>query len=653
MHKHKPSTSPTHSEKQFSGFISVNGKGTGFVKVPTLKEDIVIEREYLNTALHGDIVTISLLPHRSRDTRTRGEVLSVDKRARTRFVGTTHTERGMCFVSLGDRRMYTQFILSDDSRKSVAGGLKVVIDMEEWRDPRAMPVATLVEILGPAGEHETEMRAVVINAGFDYHYPEEVEQEARYIQEKKVEIFNEALKNRKDFRGTTTFTIDPFDAKDFDDAISVKDLGDGTYEMGVHIADVSHYVIQNDAIDKEALTRGTSIYLVDRTIPMLPEVLSNDVCSLNPNEDKLTFSAVFIMTRDGEIKSEWFGETVIQSDKRFTYEEAQRILDTGSGTLIEELTTMQIIARALRAKRYKEGSINFDTDEVQFSLDQQGVPISVRRKTRTETMLHIEDFMLLANRRIAAWVSNNLTRLPDEQKIFVYRVHDSPKEERIDQLMMFLKALGHELKAPEGVIGANGINTLLKSIEGTPEEDLVKTATIRTMAKAIYSLKNIGHFGLAFSYYTHFTSPIRRYPDLMVHRLVKAHLNGNPVPASEYAIYEHNAAYSSEREVAAVEAERESVRMKQVEFLSKQIGATFEGVVSGVTEWGMYVEELSTMAEGMVRLRDMKDDFYMLGEHGYELIGENTGKKYRLGDKVKIKLISTDLGARTIDWQLV
>lgn len=653
MHKHKPPTSPTLSEKKFSGFISVNGKGTGFLKVPTLKEDIVIEREYLNTALHGDTVTVSLLPHRARDTRTRGEVLSVDARARTRFVGTTHTERGMCFVSLGDRRMYTQFILSEDTRKSVAGGLKVVIDMQEWSDPRAMPVASLVEILGPAGEHETEMRAVVINAGFDYHYPEEVEQEARYIQEKKAEIFKEALKNRRDFRDTTTFTIDPFDAKDFDDAISVKDLGDGTYEMGVHIADVSHYVLHNDAIDKEALRRGTSIYLVDRTIPMLPEVLSNDVCSLNPNEDKLTFSAVFVMTREGEIKSEWFGETVIQSDKRFTYEEAQRILDTGSGTLIEELTTMQIIARALRAKRYKEGSINFDTDEIQFTLDDHGAPISVRRKVRTETMLHIEDFMLLANRRIAAWMSNNLERLPDDQKIFVYRIHDSPKEERMDQLMLFLKALGHELKAPKGVIGANGINSLLKSIEGTPEEDLVKTATIRTMAKAIYSLKNIGHFGLAFTYYTHFTSPIRRYPDLMVHRLVKGHLTGNPVPAAEYAVYEQQAAHSSEREVAAVEAERESVRMKQVEFLSKQIGTTFEGVVSGVTEWGMYVEELSTMAEGMVRLRDMKDDFYMLGEHGYELIGENTGKKYRLGDKVKVKLIGTDLGARTIDWQLV
>lgn len=653
MHKHKPPTTPTLSEKKFSGFISVNGKGTGFLKVPTLKQDIVIEREYLNTALHGDTVTVSLLPHRARDTRTRGEVLSVDTRARTRFVGTTHTERGMCFVSLGDRRMYTQFILSEDTRKSVAGGLKVVIDMQEWKDPRSMPVATLVEILGPAGEHETEMRAVVINAGFDYHYPEEVEQEARYIQEKKAEIFKEALKTRRDFRGTTTFTIDPFDAKDFDDAISVKDLGDGTYEMGVHIADVSHYVLQNDAIDKEALARGTSIYLVDRTIPMLPEVLSNDVCSLNPNEDKLTFSAVFVMTRDGEVKSEWFGETVIRSDKRFNYEEAQRILDAGSGTLLEELTTMQIIARALRAKRYREGSINFDTDEIQFTLDQQGAPISVRRKVRTETMLHIEDFMLLANRRIAAWMSNNLERLPDDQKIFVYRIHDSPKEERMDQLMLFLKALGHELKAPKGVIGANGINSLLKSIEGTPEEDLVKTATIRTMAKAIYSLKNIGHFGLAFSYYTHFTSPIRRYPDLMVHRLVKTHLQGHSVPAAEYAIYEQHAAHSSEREVAAVEAERESVRMKQVEFLSKQIGTTFEGVVSGVTEWGMYVEELSTMAEGMVRLRDMKDDFYMLGEHGYELIGENTGKKYRLGDKVKIKLIGTDLGARTIDWQLV
>lgn len=636
-----------------SGVITLTARGIGFVRAHSEDaEDLLIEKEHLNTALHGDLVEVVLLPRRKNDTRWRGEVLRVLERSKTTFVGTVYKEQNGCFVDVDSKKFYTTIRINEEESKNLASGLKVVVELLPWTNPKQAPRGRILEKLGPAGEHNTEMRAIVASAGFDYSFPAPVESRAGEIERNKDAIMKTAMETRKDMRDRTTFTIDPDDAKDFDDAISVRELDSGLMELGVHIADVSGYVEKNDPIDQEAAERGTSIYLVDRTIPMLPEVLSNDVCSLNPFEDKLAFSIVFTITKAGEVKDEWVGETIIKSDKRFTYHEAQRVLDTGSGAHSEELLVARDISRALRKKRYESGAINFDSQEVGFDLDQDGKPVRIYLKERLEVHLVIEDLMLLANRHVAALMAKCCKDLPDNQRVFVYRIHDSPKEERIDQLSTFLKALGYELKSRSGVVDSKDLNALLKQVKGTPEEDLINTATIRSMAKAVYSLKNIGHFGLSFTYYTHFTSPIRRYPDLMVHRLVKGYLKGEKIDPKEYSRYERLVTHSSEREAAAVEAERESTKLKQVEYMAEHIGETFSGVITGVTEWGIYVAEDATKAEGMVRLRDMQDDFYTLDEHGFQLVGERTGKTLRLGDRVTIKLVAADIEARTLDWHL-
>lgn len=633
------------------GIIDITRRGVGYVSMDDFDKDIEIAPEYLNTALCGDTVEATIRSSK-RDGRTQGAVQKILKRAKEEFVGTLEKENGTWFLTADDQRVYTKFAIPHLPKEKLSPGHKAFITLKKWDDPRVLPDAEVCKVLGPKGAHETEMQAIVLAQGFDTKFQNSILEEAQHIADRR-EISQDEIAKRRDFRNITTFTIDPYDAKDFDDALSIQTLKNGDIEVGIHIADVSHYVIPGGAIDTEAKERGTSIYLVDRTIPMLPEVLSNDVCSLNPGEDKLTYSAVFVLDKHAQVKDKWFGETIIHSDKRFTYSEAQETLDQKNSAFYQDLYTLNTLSGKLRAARHEEGAISFETDEVKFELDEKGVPLRVFKKERLDTNLLIEDFMLLANREVAKHFHDLCKRSGLQEAMFVYRIHDVPDPEKIDELGIFLRAIGYEFETKGGEISGQEINKLFTQIEGKPEESLIKTATIRSMAKAIYSTKNVGHFGLAFRFYTHFTSPIRRYPDVMVHRIMKSHLGGKKLSKKELAEYEYLTIQSSQREVAAVEAERDSVKYKQVEFMKEKIGEKFEGIITGVVDWGLYVEEVTTKAEGLVKIKDIKDDYYVVEQKKYRLVGEKTKKKYSLGDKVNIKLVAANLEDKTLDWVLV
>lgn len=639
----------------FEGPIMIRGKGTGFVKHPDLAEDIVIERSNLGFSLDGDIVRLRLKP-KQEGQRQEGVVADVIKKAFRELIGNVvETDRNgekVRALAPDNRRIHVRPRLPDATGNDV--GMKVAVEIERWEDPQADPIGSITEVLGRAGEHETEMQAIIRSGGFAQDFPAEVQEAAESLHARQADIFAAAAQDpaRRDLRDRPTMTIDPADAKDFDDALSVRELESGNVEVGIHIADVSHYVEEGGAIDLEARERGTSIYLVDRVIPMLPEILSNDLCSLRPNEDRLAFSAVFEMTRTGKVVSEWYGQTLIHSDKRFAYEDAQAVLDAGSGEHHTELSTLMEISRILRNARYQNGAIAFEQPEVKFELDERGAPIAAYAKERTETMLMIEDFMLLANREVATHI-HELAKDRGRDHAFVYRIHDTPDPDKIEDLALFIRALGYEFETQHGSVQATDINKLLEEIEGTPEENLIKTATIRSMAKAVYSTKNIGHFGLAFQYYTHFTSPIRRYPDLMVHRLLRRHLDGTHISGQELARYEKLSAQSSEREMEAVSAERDSIKFKQVEFLQNRVGEEFDGVITGVTDWGIYVQEQNTLAEGMIRLSSMKDDYYEHEPDKYRVKGKGTGRTYRLGDEVRVRLTRADMDERQLDFEIV
>jgi ribonuclease R len=446
-------------------------------------------------------------------------------------------------------------------------------------------------------------------------------------------------------------TIDPADAKDFDDALSVRTLENGNIEVGIHIADVSHYVTAGSVLDDEAKERGTSVYLVDRVIPMLPEVLSNDLCSLRPHEDRLAFSAIFELSPQAKIISHWFGQTIINSDHRFSYEEAQKVLDDGQGEYHSELNTLMTLGRILRQDRYKHGAIAFEQPEVKFELDENGVPIRAFKKERVETMLMIEDFMLLANAQVATYIYD-MAKHKGRDLAFIYRIHDVPNPDKIEELAIFIHALGYEFETNHGIVNARDINKLLKEVEGKPEENLIKTATIRSMAKAVYSTKNIGHFGLAFKFYTHFTSPIRRYPDLLAHRLLRLHLDNVNIKSSDSAKYEAMSIKSSARELEAVKAERDSIKFKQVEYMQRSIGKEFEAIITGVADWGIYVQEQDTLSEGMIKLSSMKSDFFTHEASKYRIKGQRTGKIYQLGDTIRVKLVRADTDERQLDFEL-
>jgi ribonuclease R len=639
-------------DKFFEGPISINTKGVGFFDVgqdPKKKKEnsIEIQPAKVLRAFHGDIVEVKLLPEKIKG-RPQGEVIKIVKRAREEFVGTVEVHDGKTYVVPDDKRLYVDIFLSTDS--GVAPGDKVLVKIKNWETLEG----ELVKTIGKKGENNTEMESIVLERGFRIEFPRHVEEEAQKIKKEYKNTFDLEIKNRRDMRGVTTMTIDPADAKDFDDAISFLDLKDGTFEIGVHIADVSHFVTPGTELDREAEKRGLSVYLVDRTIPMLPEILSNDLCSLNPNEDKFTFSAVFKMDVQGKIIEEWFGRTVIHSDKRFTYEDANDvIIGKSEGPFKTELLKLNEIAKNLEKTKFQGGAIAFDTEEVKFLLDENGKPIKVYKKSRLDTHKLVEEYMLLANRAVAKFVfmSQNKGLLKGKQS--VYRIHAPPDKERIENLAIFLKALGFNLKNKDGATTSKDINNLLKEVEGTPNEELIKTATVRSMSKAVYSTKNIGHFGLAFSYYTHFTSPIRRYPDLLVHRFLERELKGGKIEQDEYQKFEAICLASSELEKKATDAERASIKYKQVEYMMEHIGEIFEGTITGVIEWGIYIEEKETKCEGMVKIRDLGNDYFSLDEKNYTIKGEKTGKKFTLGDTVKFKVVGADLEKRVLDYILV
>jgi len=632
------------------GTISINTKGVGFFDIVDPKsgdeESIEIQPKDVNRALHGDIVEISVTGEIIKN-RKQGKVEKVIKRNRDEFVGVVEKKDGKTFVIPDDKRLYVDIFLLEDSQ--VSEGDKALVKIVDWETLSG----EVVKVIGKKGENNTEMESIVLEKGFRIEFPYAVEIEADKIKAEYKNVFEEEIKNRRDMRGISTMTIDPFDAKDFDDAISFLDLGNDQYEIGVHIADVSYFVTPGSELDRESEKRGLSVYLVDRTIPMLPEVLSNDLCSLNPNEDKFTFSAVFKMTGGGEVLEEWFGRTVIHSDKRFTYEDANDvILGKQDGPFQPELRKLNEIAKNLEKKKTQNGAMSFDTEEVKFVLDEKGKPISVYKKSRLDTHKLVEEFMLLANRAVAKHIFTSQSKgLKGKQS--VYRIHPKPDKDRIMNLAVFLKAMGFDLKNKDGDVTSRDLNELLKEAKGTPNEGLINTATVRSMAKAIYSTKNIGHFSLAFVYYTHFTSPIRRYPDVLVHRFLERELKGGKIEIDEYAKYERIALASSELEKKASDAERASIKYKQVEYMMEHIGEVFDGNITGVTEWGIYVEEVDTKCEGMVKIRDIGDDFYTLDEKNYTLKGEKTGRKFTLGDKVKFKVVGADMERRVLDYSIV
>lgn len=637
-------------EKYIEGTIRVTGKGVGYFPDPKDdKSDFEIQPENLKSALNRDRVRIDPLG-KERYGRKQARVTDIVERHKTEFVGTLEKDGQKFFLVPDDKRMYRDISVASDKLAGAKEGQKIQVKITDWDDPSKSPKGEVKRVIGKAGEHNTEMLGIVYESGFEVEFPTDVEKEANAWKEKYSK--EDHLKDREDFRDRTTFTIDPADAKDFDDALSFKKLDNGDFEVGIHIADVSHFVVPKTELDREAKKRGTSIYLVDRTIPMLPEVLSNDLCSLNPNEPKYAFSAIFTLDKEAKVKERRFGKTLIESDKRFSYEEAQETLDKKSGEFYNELKTLNELAYKLREEKFRKGAIDFETDEVKFELDDLGKPIKVFKKERKDTHKLIEDFMLLANREVATYMSKAV--YPERSRgAFVYRIHDAPDRDKIINLATFVKALGFELKHKDGETTGEDIARMLKSVDGSPSETLIKTAAVRSMSKAVYSTTNIGHFGLAFEYYTHFTSPIRRYPDLMVHRLLMRFLKKGQIEQNEIAKYQNLCDASSERELEAAEAERASIKYKQVEYMSEHIGEEFNATVSGVSEWGIYVEEVNTRAEGMVKLREMKDDFYELDEKQYAIVGKEKGQKYSLGDKVRVKLVAADEERKTLDFTFI
>ncbi len=634
------------SGRHFEGIINISHRGTGTVRLNKQDKIVEIDHSFLRTACNGDTVSILLHP-KKKDGVLTGEVTKIIHRSKVGYAGILEKENDTYFLIPSDLKMYSDIIIPENKLAGAKIGQKIFVTITEWLDAKKAPIGAVEKILGMPMEHNAEMEAIAMEKGFNATFPPLILKEAQKVS--KIGITEKDLKERRDFRATTTFTIDPDDAKDFDDALSFKKLTNGNYEVGIHIADVSHYVELGTDLDIEARRRGTSVYLVDRTIPMLPEELSNGICSLNPNVDRLTFGAVFELDKSGTVHKQWFGRTIIHSDKRFTYEEAENILKEKRGIFFEELNILNNIAKKLLKKRYDEGAISLEQEEIKFQLDKNGVPISVYTKERGDTNKLIEEFMLLANRRVAEYMSRGKEGI---KGVFLYRIHDFPNKEKIKDLATFLKRIGHRVRLVNGIIPSEEINALVIKLEHSPIKDTIHSAIIRTMAKAIYSTKNIGHYGLGFKYYTHFTSPIRRYPDVIVHRLLSDFIENKPIPKERWFEYEQMSQEASNREKEAAEAERASIKYKQVEYMSSRIGQKYDGVITGVTEWGLYIEDKLTKCEGMVRMRDLKDDYYTFDKEGMSIRGQKTHKKYTLGDKVKFTVKNADMNKKTIDYEM-
>jgi ribonuclease R len=627
-------------EGDLLGIVDHVSSRFAYVKIGEGQQDVYIKARDLGSAVDGDTVKIAILPAQHGD-HPEGRVVEVVKRNRSRFVGKIEVSKNYAFFIPDYRKMHQDFFIFPENIVGAKSGDKVIVEVISWAEQDKKPEAKVVEILGKAGENEAEIHSIMAEFNLPFRFDQRVQDEANTIDEG---ITAKEIKKRRDFREITTFTIDPYDAKDFDDALSFQVLENGHYEVGIHIADVTHYVQPGTILDGEAFDRATSVYLVDRTIPMLPERLSNQLCSLRPNEDKLTFAAVFEIDDKGKIYSEWFGRTIIHSDVRFTYEEAQTILENGSGVLADELRILNSMAKKLRKDRFKKGAVNFETTEVKFKLDEKGKPLAVIPKIRKDAHKLIEEFMLLANKQVATFVYNK--NKGKEKNTYVYRIHDSPDPDKVKDFSVFARQFGHKVNVDDKSV-SQSLNKLMESIEGKPEQNILEQLAIRTMAKAKYSTDVKGHFGLAFDHYTHFTSPIRRYPDMMSHRLLQHYLDDAKPPSKNE--YEEKCVHSSEREKRAADAERASIKYKQVEFMANAEDKIYEGLISGVTEWGIYIEIVETKCEGMVRLADLTDDFYEFDERSYRVVGRRKKKIYTLGDRVKVRVKKTDIDKRLID----
>lgn len=608
-------------------------------------EPIFIAERNSAHAMNNDRVRIAFYARR-KNRQSEGEVIEILERANDTFVGTLEISKNYAFLVTENRTLANDIFIPRDKLRGGKSGDKAVVKVTEWPDKSKNPIGQVIDILGKSGDNTTEMHAILAEYGLPYSYPVAVEKAAEKIPE---DITPEEIARREDFRGVTTFTIDPHDAKDFDDALSLRSKGDGKWEVGVHIADVSHYVPEGSIIDKEAAKRATSVYLVDRTIPMLPERLCNFICSLRPDEEKLAYSAIFLLNENAEVKSFRIVHTVIKSDRRFTYEEAQERIETGQGDYAQEILTLDKLAKKLREQRFANGAINFERAEVKFEIDEKGKPLSVYFKESKDAHKLVEEFMLLANRTVAESVG----KVPKgkKAKVLPYRIHEQPDPQKLENLSQLIARFGYKIRTS----GTNkdvskSLNRLMDEVNGRPEQNLVETVSIRAMQKARYSTDNIGHYGLAFEYYTHFTSPIRRYPDTMVHRLLTRYQEGGRSATKDK--YEELCEHSSSMEQLAAAAERASIKYKQVEFMSGHLGQVYDGVISGVTEWGLYVELNENKCEGMIPMRDLDDDFYEFDEKNFRLIGRRHRHSYSLGDPITIKVARTNLEKKQLDFAL-
>lgn len=627
---------------ELTGRVDMTKSGSAYVILDNEEKDIYVPAKFTNKAFDGDIVTVTLL--KGGRGRQEGVITNIVKRHRTTFIGVVDRKKH-CFVIPDSTKMLVDFFIPEEFSMEAAHGDKVVVEMTDWPNKTRNPNGKITEVLGKAGNNDIEMKSVLVENGFYLSFSNEALEMAEALNN---EISEAEIAKRRDFRKITTFTIDPLDAKDFDDAISIQKLENGHWEIGVHIADVSHYVPEGSALDKEALKRATSVYLVDRVAPMFPEQLSNIVCSLRPHEEKLCYAAVFEMDDQANVLNRWFGRTVIYSDKRFVYEEAQEILEGKDGPFKEELHTLNRLAKLLKEKRFKEGSVNFDTKEVRFKLDENSKPIGIYVKERKDAHMLVEDFMLLANKHVAQFAGKEMNA--NGKVPFVYRVHDYPNEEKLMDFTLFALKFGYKMQwdTPQQI--SRELNKLMLQLEGKPEQNLLEGLAIRCMAKAVYTTKNIGHYGLGFEFYTHFTSPIRRYPDVMVHRILDKIIHKQSLPSE--GILESQCKHSSERERAAADAERASVKYKMAEYMYDHVGEVFTGVISGVKTWGVYVELPAYNCEGMIKMEAFDDDRYIVDEKKMEVRGIFNNKKFSLGDVIKVRLEGVDMEKKTIDFNL-
>ncbi|MEN8124739.1 MAG: ribonuclease R [Bacteroidota bacterium] len=633
----------------YYGTVDMTSNGNAYVICDELEHDIYIPSRNLNNALHHDQVKVYVYK-RKKNKKQEGDIVEIVKRAKTEFVGVLQLSKNFGFVIPDDTKMYADIFISKNNLTGANDGDKVLAKITDWPDNSKNPFGKIIETLGRPGDHDTEIHSILLEYGLPYKFTDEVENFASKIP---IQITEKEIAKRRDLRKELTFTIDPKDAKDFDDALSFKQLENDNFEIGIHIADVSHYLHENNILDKEAYNRATSVYLVDRVVPMLPEILSNNVCSLRPNEEKLTFSAIFELNKKAQVIKQWFGRTVILSDKRFTYDEAQEIIENKSEfkehNIISAILKLDELAKILRNDRMKSGAISFDKTEVKFELDENSEPISVFVKESKDAHKLIEEFMLLANKKVAEFIGKKDNS--PKQKTFVYRVHDEPDIDKLAALQNIISKFGYKIATDTKKHTSDSLNKLLKDVHGKAESNMVETLTIRSMSKAIYTTQNIGHYGLAFDFYTHFTSPIRRYPDVMVHRLLQHYLDKGKSVNQEN--FEEKCKHSSEREYMAAKAERDSIKYMQVKYMQDHKDLEFKGVISGVTEWGIYIEIIENKCEGMVRIKDIKSDYYIFDEKQYALIGQVTKNKYQLGDEVTITVKNTDLERKHLDFNLI